>query len=809
MLTEERVSGGSEDKIVASFIEMEVNNYDSTVSKKEPYEKIPDSEEITGENNGYEDLDNDGNYTGRYTMDKTCEYKLEKHKQYTIKMDYHYEFYNLWKSMEEKVDGSHVKEVNLLVSPAALLRQMISAWYVTLRNIAIIALMSVLVYIGIRITLTSISSEKAKYKQMLGDWIIAICLVFLMHYLMSFSVAVNEKIIEAISSITISGLYDEKDLKTQEETKLGNANKTVEVEVNKKYKKIEDKVGDNKYSAEETSTGVHLFAIKDNDQVKYAYKILVSDKGQESTFANRFTNADKEDSILFWPANDFMTQARLLGQDVGDNVVQESVSKAGYNIIYVVLVIYTIIFCFIYLKRVAYMAFLTIIAPLVAITYPIDKANDGKAQAFNLWFREYIFNLLMQPMHLILYSVLVSSAIKFASKNIFYAVVAIGFLMPAEKLLRSFFGFEKAQTAGTFGAGAVAGTGLMMAGLNKLMHPKSSSSEKLKSEESDKEGKNPKIREKDFSDKEALLGETNGNSKISKEERENKLALAREEKERAKKGLKNAETRGDKKQYIKLKRESNKNIRKYKKPNSRALKAEQRKKLGKPGKIRAGFENKGKRLIKRYKAKGGLVKGTLRTAAGIGTAATVATAGGIIGIASGDPTKAAQYMVTGAAGGYAAGKAGMNAVTNAVTIPGAMDAMTEGHKEKKEKRKFMKNEENLSKIEEKFNVDRKEAKKIMKEDFGEYYDAGIKNMKSAMATYDLEKELGNRQQAITTALYNDKVLEGRDTRNMPKEKRKEHQDRMASKLKENGSQNPQEDTNKIFKNLDRYNKLKE
>ena len=40
------------------------------------------------------------------------------------------------------------------------------------------------------------------------------------------------------------------------------------------------------------------------------------------------------------------------------------------------------------------MAFLTIIAPLVALTYPIDKINDGKAQAFNMWFKEYIFNLL-------------------------------------------------------------------------------------------------------------------------------------------------------------------------------------------------------------------------------------------------------------------------------------------------------------------------------------------------------------------------------------------------------------------------------
>ena len=58
----------------------------------------------------------------------------------------------------------------------------------------------------------------------------------------------------------------------------------------------------------------------------------------------------------------------------------------------------------------------------------------------------------------------------FASKNIFYVVLALGFFVPAEKLLRRFFGFEKAQTPGIF-AGA-AGSAVMMQGLNKLMHPK-------------------------------------------------------------------------------------------------------------------------------------------------------------------------------------------------------------------------------------------------------------------------------------------------------------------------------------------------
>ena len=51
------------------------------------------------------------------------------------------------------------------------------------------------------------------------------------------------------------------------------------------------------------------------------------------------------------------------------------------------LIIYTIRFTWTYLKRVVNMAFLTLIAPVVALTYPIDKVADGKAQAFNLWIK--------------------------------------------------------------------------------------------------------------------------------------------------------------------------------------------------------------------------------------------------------------------------------------------------------------------------------------------------------------------------------------------------------------------------------------
>lgn len=116
------------------------------------------------------------------------------------------------------------------------------------------------------------------------------------------------------------------------------------------------------------------------------------------------------------------------------------------------------------------MAFLTMIAPLVALTYPIDKISDGQAQAFNKWLKEYIFNLLIQPLHLLIYTVLVTSAFDLAGKNPLYSIVAIAFMIPAEKLMRSFFGFEKASTPGSL-AGAAVGAGLVNSGLQKLLHP--------------------------------------------------------------------------------------------------------------------------------------------------------------------------------------------------------------------------------------------------------------------------------------------------------------------------------------------------
>ena len=141
-------------------------------------------------------------------------------------------------------------------------------------------------------------------------------------------------------------------------------------------------------------------------------------------------------------------------------------TAATYSIIYWALVIYTCMFTVLYFKRFLYMAFFTMIAPLVALTYPIDRAGDGKSQAFNMWFKEYTMNAIIQPVHLILYTVFVGSAYNLVAKNPLYALVAIGFLIPAERFIKKMFGLDKAESSGGFGS--FAGGAIAMSGLKHL-----------------------------------------------------------------------------------------------------------------------------------------------------------------------------------------------------------------------------------------------------------------------------------------------------------------------------------------------------
>lgn len=186
---------------------------------------------------------------------------------------------------------------------------------------------------------------------------------------------------------------------------------------------------------------------------------------------NKLLYEGENGTYLAWPTN-LLGLARVELQLAAITGVEEDslMNRAGYTVIYCIGVILTVYFFFVYLKRVSYLAFFTLIAPLITLTYPIDKINDGKAQGFEFWMREYIFNLIMQPFHLILYVMLITSAIDLAKENLIYAWAAMAFIMIAESLLRQMFNYGKATTASPMAAvaGASFVGGLLMRGISGI-----------------------------------------------------------------------------------------------------------------------------------------------------------------------------------------------------------------------------------------------------------------------------------------------------------------------------------------------------
>lgn len=267
---------------------------------------------------------------------------------------------------EYVVDETFLDEFNNTVtynSIAYILQPTIATWYKALTRIALVGLLSVLVYIGVRIVISSASGkENSKYKKMLINWLIALCLLFTLHYIMSAIMVITQKITEVFNS-------------------------------------------------------------GDTDQLL-------------NILRNKIEKADTWEEIV------------------------------AEVIMYVLMTIYTIMFSFQYLKRVLYMGFFTMIAPLITLTYPLDKIKDSKAQAFTMWIREYIFNALIPVVHLILYFTLVGSALSLVETYPLYAIIAIGFITQAERIIRKMFGFENTTTVGAMEAAATGG--LITAALNKL-----------------------------------------------------------------------------------------------------------------------------------------------------------------------------------------------------------------------------------------------------------------------------------------------------------------------------------------------------
>lgn len=258
------------------------------------------------------------------------------------------------------------------------MRGTVATWFYVLRVISVAVLLCVLIYVGIRMAISTIAEEKARYQKMLVDWVCSLALIFVLHWIAIFTIYANDAIVKAIEGMMVGTDLDQTITEIMEQSLIG--------------------------------LGI--------------------------------------DSILAF-------------------------------FVYVVITMQTLFFLVAYIMRMFKVGFLIIISPLISVTYSIDKMGDGKAQALNAWLKEFVYTILTQPFHCILYLAFANTAVVLLQNNgngsvlaeigsLFdssynqlingiLAILCFKFISDGEKILRKIFNFQNDDSSTSMLAGAAMG----------------------------------------------------------------------------------------------------------------------------------------------------------------------------------------------------------------------------------------------------------------------------------------------------------------------------------------------------------------
>ena len=219
----------------------------------------------------------------------------------------------------------------------------VAIWYVTIRNIAAAACAVTLLYVGIRMAISTTAEDTAKYKKMLMSWVIGAILLFVIHYIILIMMKLNE------------------------------------------------------------------------------------------IFVGFITNAVEQDTNITAMEEAMLT---IIPQNTAK---AEGWGKLVYLVMNFVMLFYELKFFIMYLFRVLNIFIMTIISPFICVTYPIDAMGDGRAQGFNNWFRRIMMEILIQPIHLIIYLIFIYSAGEIATEAPLIGIIFIIALDYSERIVKNAF----------------------------------------------------------------------------------------------------------------------------------------------------------------------------------------------------------------------------------------------------------------------------------------------------------------------------------------------------------------------------------
>lgn len=168
---------------------------------------------------------------------------------------------------------------------------------------------------------------------------------------------------------------------------------------------------------------------------------------------NSFVRIIEKSAIQIMGGKDF--SSIITGLLVGMLKPLNFIGQVSSIILLAVLTLQLFQFTFVYMKRMIKIAFLIMIAPLVTITYSVDKIADNKSQALNTWAHVFIFNVFIQTFHALIFSIFFILSYNVAVKpdhswdllgtfssslpGTILAIVSLRFIGEAEKIIRQIF----------------------------------------------------------------------------------------------------------------------------------------------------------------------------------------------------------------------------------------------------------------------------------------------------------------------------------------------------------------------------------
>ena len=226
--------------------------------------------------------------------------------------------------------------------------------YQICRMLALILSLLVLIYIGIRMALSTVASDQAKYKKMFTSWVESVVILFCMVYIMIAVITLGE---------SLTGIF-----------------------YNMRNQLIDSNAG---------------YGVFEDTVRSTTWDLVFSLSGLQLTIW----------SIIYW-----------------------------------VLLFMEVKFFWLYAKRLLMVGLLITVSPLITITYSIDKAGDGRAQVFSSWMKEFVVNVLIQPLHALIYLIFVLTANTIATESPLVALALLMSMGTVERMVKVVFDLKGLTT---------------------------------------------------------------------------------------------------------------------------------------------------------------------------------------------------------------------------------------------------------------------------------------------------------------------------------------------------------------------------